>query len=168
LDLVVHRSGCPLNLALEVVGDKWSLIVLRDIMFANRRQFRQLLENSEEGISSGVLAARLRKLCEFQLIDPMPGFGHRQITRYCLNEPGIQLVPMIAELSIWGLHHLPAMHPMAVRAQMLEQGGPEMWVELMDDLREKHMGIRRGPAASRPSVLDRLQAAYVEDATMSG
>jgi DNA-binding HxlR family transcriptional regulator len=47
-----HRSGCPINLTLEVIGDRWSLIVIRDVMFGNRRHFRVLLNESEEGIAS--------------------------------------------------------------------------------------------------------------------
>ena len=55
-----HRSGCPINLTLEVVGDKWSLLIIRDIIFGNRRHFRELLTRSEEGISSNILADRLK------------------------------------------------------------------------------------------------------------
>jgi DNA-binding HxlR family transcriptional regulator len=50
-----HRSGCPINLTLEVLGDRWSLIVIRDVMFGNRRRYRELLTRSEEGIASNVL-----------------------------------------------------------------------------------------------------------------
>jgi DNA-binding HxlR family transcriptional regulator len=56
--MIEKRSGCPINLALEVLGDRWSLIVIRDIMFGNRRHFRELLTRSEEGIASDILAAR--------------------------------------------------------------------------------------------------------------
>jgi len=55
-----QRSGCPINLTLEVVGDKWSLLIVRDMMFGNRRHFRELLTKSEEGISSNILADRLK------------------------------------------------------------------------------------------------------------
>ena len=56
------RSGCPINAAVEVIGDRWSLLVLRDIMFGNRRHFRVLQDGSEEGIASNILADRLRRL----------------------------------------------------------------------------------------------------------
>ena len=58
------RSGCPINLTLEVIGDRWSLLVIRDIIFGNRRHFRELLTRSEEGISSNILAVRLKTLVE--------------------------------------------------------------------------------------------------------
>jgi HxlR-like helix-turn-helix len=56
------RSGCAINAAVEVIGDRWSLLVLRDVMFGNRRHFRVLQERSEEGIASNILADRLRRL----------------------------------------------------------------------------------------------------------
>ena len=59
-----QRSGCPINLTLEMLGDRWSLIVIRDIMFGNRRRFRELLGGSEEGIASNILADRLKRLVE--------------------------------------------------------------------------------------------------------
>src|SRR3546814_16787266 len=54
--VVEMRSGCPINLTLEVLGDRWSLIILRDMMFGNRRHFREMLNRSEEGIASNILA----------------------------------------------------------------------------------------------------------------
>jgi DNA-binding HxlR family transcriptional regulator len=57
-----HRSGCPINLTLELIGDRWSLIVIRDVMFGNRRHYRELLNFSEEGIASNILADRLKRL----------------------------------------------------------------------------------------------------------
>ncbi len=55
------RSGCPINLTLEALGDRWSLIVIRDLMFGNRRHFRELLTRSEEWIASNILADRLTR-----------------------------------------------------------------------------------------------------------
>ena len=60
----ISRSGCPINLSLEVLGDKWSLLIIRDMMFGNRRHFRELLTKSEEGISSNILADRLKTLLD--------------------------------------------------------------------------------------------------------
>src|SRR3546814_12808545 len=59
--VVEMRSGCPINLTLEVLGDRWSLIILRDMMFGNRRHFRELLNRSEEGIDTNILADRLTR-----------------------------------------------------------------------------------------------------------
>lgn len=153
-----HRSGCPINLATEVLGDKWSLVVLRDVMFGNRRYFRELLTNSEEGIASNILAARLRRLVDDGLLSRSGDESHRQKIRYSLTEPSIQLVPVMAALGSWGRRHLPVSHELSVRAEVLEQGGPHLWERFMDELREMHLGTPRPEGAG--SVFAELQAAY--------
>jgi len=156
-----HRSGCPINLTLEVVGDKWSLIVVRDMMFGNRRHFRELLANSEEGIASNVLADRLERLVAQGIVSRADDPSHKQKVRYSLTEKGVQLLPVLAQMSAWGLAHLPVSEELAIRARLLEGGGPKLWAEFMDELRETHLGVpprrRRKPGAS---VAERLQAAY--------
>ncbi|MDA3646912.1 helix-turn-helix transcriptional regulator [Saccharopolyspora indica] len=153
-----HRSGCPINLSVEVLGDKWSLIVIRDLMFGNRRHFRELLNNSEEGIASNILAARLQRLTENGLVSKAADPSHKQKVIYSLTEPAIQLVPVMAQLGAWGRRHLPVTRELAIRAELLERGGPELWAEFMDELREQHLGIPRPEGAE--SVFDRLRAAY--------
>jgi DNA-binding HxlR family transcriptional regulator len=147
-----RRSGCPINLAVEVLGDKWSLVVIRDMMFGNRRHFRELLHGSEEGI------ARLHRLTDLGLITREPDPSHKQKVLYSLTEPAIQLVPVIVHLGAWGRRHLPVTRELSVRAELLEQGGRELWDEFMDELREQHLGTPRPAGAG--SVFGRLRAAY--------
>ncbi|TDD54407.1 winged helix-turn-helix transcriptional regulator [Saccharopolyspora elongata] len=153
-----RRSGCPINLAVEVLGDKWSLVVIRDMMFGNRRHFRELLNNSEEGIASNILASRLQRLVENGLVSKAADPSHKQKVIYSLTETAIQLVPVMAHLGAWGRRHLPVTRELAIRAELLERGGPELWDEFMDELREQHLGIPR-PAGTE-SVFARLRAAY--------
>jgi DNA-binding HxlR family transcriptional regulator len=153
-----HRSGCPINLSVEVLGDKWSLVIIRDMMFGNRRHFRELLNGSEEGIASNILSDRLHRLTEHGLVSRAPDPSHKQKVIYSLTEPAIQLVPVMAHLGAWGRRHLPVTRELAVRAELLERGGPELWEQLMDELREQHLGTPR--LASRESVFGRLRAAY--------
>lgn len=153
-----HRSGCPINLAVEVLGDRWSLVVLRDVMFGDRHHFRELLTGSEEGIATNILADRLRRLVANGLLTRAGDATHRQKVRYSLTEAGVQLVPVLAALGSWGRRHLPASHELSVRAELLERGGPELWDRFMDELREQHLGIPQ-PAGAR-SVFAELQAAY--------
>jgi DNA-binding HxlR family transcriptional regulator len=56
------RSGCAINAAIEVLGDPWSMLVLRDMVFGNKRHFRELLQGSDEGIASNILSSRLKRL----------------------------------------------------------------------------------------------------------
>ena len=151
------RSGCPINLTLETLGDRWSLIVIRDIMFGNRRHFRELLNHSEERIASNILADRLKRLVAAGLLDRAADPSHRQKAIYSLTEKAIQLVPLLAHMGAWGRRHLPVSHELSVRAQLLEEGGPALWDDFMDELRVAHLGA---PPSGRPSVAARLQSAY--------
>src|SRR4249919_3287508 len=90
-----HRSGCPINLTLEVLGDKWSLLVIRDIIFGNRRHFRELLTRSEEGIASNILADRLKRLVDQGIISKADDPTHKQKSVYSLTDRGIELLPVI-------------------------------------------------------------------------
>lgn len=153
------RSGCPINLTLEVLGDRWSLIIIRDIIFGDFRRFRELQANSMERIASNVLADRLKRLVTAGLLTRAGDPSHKQKAIYSLTESAIQLVPLLAHMGAWGRRHMPATRELAIRAELLEQGGPALWEEFMDELRERHLGLAR---AARPetSVLQRLTAAY--------
>lgn len=156
------RSGCPINATVEVLGDRWSLIVLRDIMFGDRRHFRTLQRESEEGIASNILAARLRDLVTAGLLTREDAGPGRRAT-YSLTEAAIQLVPLLAELGWWGLRHRTTTEELRVRAQVLHDGGPELWADFMNELRHRHLSIP-APPTDRPSVTEQLNAAYLEAA----
>ena len=154
-----QRSGCPINLTLEVVGDKWSLLIIRDMMFGNRRHFRELLTKSDEGISSNILADRLKTLLDQGIITWADDPSHKQKGIYSLTEQGIELLPILAQMSGWGFKYLPVSEQLGIRAKLLSEGGQKMWAEFMDELREKHLGVKRRKKTGL-SVGERLQAAY--------
>lgn len=156
----LHRSGCPINLTLEILGDRWSLIVIRDIMFGNRRHFRELLQNSEEGIASNILADRLRRLVDKGLLTRKDDPTHKQKAIYSLTEMAIDLVPLFAHMGAWGRRHLPVSEELSIRAELLENGGLRLWEDFMDELRAKHLGKQLPPGT--PSVLGRLTEAYLD------
>lgn len=152
------RSGCPINAAVEALGDPWSLIVLRDIMFGDRRYFRELLARSDEGIASNVLSSRLKSLVAAGLLtrdDATRG----QRARYTLTEVGIQTLPVLVALGAWGRAHRETSPRLTVRQRLMEEGGPEMVAELMDELRAHHLG-RPLPDRPGPRASERLRAAY--------
>lgn len=153
-----HRSGCPINLSLEVLGDRWSLIVIRDIMFGNKRHFRELLTRSEEGIASNILADRLERLVGCGVLTKAPDSTHKQRVLYTLTEMGIALVPVLAQLSVWGRHYLPVSKKLDARARVLEEGGPELWAALMREIRELHLEGRE--PAFEGSVRQQLKRAF--------
>jgi DNA-binding HxlR family transcriptional regulator len=152
-----HRSGCPINLTLEMLGDPWSLIVIRDLMFGNRRHYRELLTQSEEGIASNILADRLKRLTKAALIWKRDDPTHKQKTIYSLSEPAIELVPLLAQMGAWGRRHTPASEELSIRAQILEEGGPPLWNAFMAELRHLHLDA---PKPKR-SVFAEFQVAYM-------
>ncbi|KAB1649718.1 winged helix-turn-helix transcriptional regulator [Pseudoclavibacter endophyticus] len=151
------RSGCPINMTVELLGDRWSLVVLRDIIFGRHRRFRELLRHSVEGIASNVLADRLKRMSDVGLLTRHGDPSHRQKIDYRLTEPAIQLVPVMAQLGAWGSRWLPTSAELAVRAELLADGGPELWSRFMDELREVHL---RGGVFPDDGVLAELTSAY--------
>jgi DNA-binding HxlR family transcriptional regulator len=144
-----RRSGCPINLTLEQIGDRWSLIVIRDVMFENRRSYGALLEQNEEGIASNILASRLKHLIASGLLTRCPDPNHQQKGIYSLTEAAIQLVPLLAHMAAWGLRHTDPGKEASLRAERLEKGGPSFWSALMDELRYLHLGA---PSPARSAL----------------
>lgn len=161
-----YRSECVINQMVEVFGDKWTLLVIRDIIFVNRRHFRELLTKSLEGIASNILADRLQRLVEQGIIVKSDDASHKQKVIYSLTEKGIELLPLLMEMVAWGHKYLPA-STMSGLTPVLEEGGPKLWAEFMAALRETHLrksGARketRRPIKSRDIfATQKLQAAY--------
>lgn len=137
------RSYCPINLSLEVFGDSWTLLVLRDMMFAGKRHYRELLQ-CDERISSNILADRLSRLVENGLLTKAEDPTHKQKALYSLTEKGIALLPIIVQIGAWGSRWVPASKQLDARSRKvireLQEGGPRVWAELMEELRSKHLG----------------------------
>ncbi len=94
-------SGCAINVTVEVLGDPWEILVLRDIMFGNRRHFRELVAGSEEGIATNILASRLKQLVAAGLLS-RDDARRGQRARYSLTEAGIQVLPIMVALAMPG------------------------------------------------------------------
>jgi DNA-binding HxlR family transcriptional regulator len=152
------RSGCPINLSLEVVGDRWSLILIRDIMFGNRRHFRELLARSDEGIASNILADRLKRLVAHGILSKRDDPTHKQKAVYSLTEKGIELLPLLVQMGAWGRRYLPTTPELAIRQELMEQGGPALLEDFMAELRHLHLGTPL--PEGHESVLARLRAAF--------
>jgi DNA-binding HxlR family transcriptional regulator len=144
------RSGCPINAAVEVFGDRWTLLVLRDVMFGNRRHFRELQAGSDEGIASNILADRLQRLVRDGLLT-RDDAGRGQKATYSLTEAAIQLVPVFAQLGGWGLRHRLSDPELRQRAEQLDEGGPNMWNAYMNGLRATHL-TPSVPPSERPDA----------------
>ena len=129
------RSTCPISTALEVIGDRWTLLVIRDLMFAGKRHFREFLQ-SEEAISSNVLADRLNSLVESEIVTRSDDPTHAQKAVYSLTEKGLEFLPVLVAMSAWTQKHYPkTRRPEAVE---LVQRGPKALKQLEAHLRREH------------------------------
>lgn len=105
-----NKSQCPINLSLETLGDSWSLLIIRDIVFAGKRSFREFLV-SEEGIATNILQARLSDLVAQNVLQKTAHPTDKRKELYSLTEKGIALVPVLVELSDWSLKFNPSAVP---------------------------------------------------------
>lgn len=123
----IHRSLCPLNLLVEIIGDKWTLLIIRDIMFYKRRHFNELLRLSEEGIASNILRDRLAMLEKEGMVTKAkdPDDTHKQKIKYSLTEKCIDLLPMMLEAIKWSIRYAPVDQARYKPGIDLAQGGAE-------------------------------------------
>ena len=99
-----HRSGCPVCISLELLGDRWSLLIVRDMMVRGLRTFREF-QRSGEGIATNILSDRLQKLEAGGILVREAAEHDGRSTHYRLTSKGIALAPVLLELLIWGAHH---------------------------------------------------------------
>ena len=150
------RSGCAINAAVEVLGDPWAMLVLRDVVFGNRRHFNELLTGSEEGIASNILASRLKKLVGHGLLT-RDDAGRGRRAAYTLTEAGIDAVPVMVALGTWGLAHRTGTRELRIRAELLRDR-PDLVAGLVDELRASHLGVAH-PDPNAPRASDELRRA---------
>lgn len=99
-----NRSSCPVSTCLEIIGDNWSLVLIRDL-FLERTTFTEFM-NSPERISSNILTDRINKLKKYNLIEYRVHPNNRKIKQYYLTQAGIDLYPIIYDLIVWSIDHL--------------------------------------------------------------
>lgn len=110
-----RRSQCPIACTLDLLGDKWTLLVLRDIVIFKKSRFEQFLESPEK-IATNILTDRLHKLEKAGLISKAPYGNHRLRMAYTATEKGISTTPMLNEIVKWGLKNIEGCGTMPVPA----------------------------------------------------
>ena len=130
-----RRSGCPLNASVEMLGDRWSLLILRDMMLRGYETFNEFL-HSDEKIATNILTDRLRRLESYGILETRrdPADGRKMI--YTLTPKGIDLAPVLTEMVLWAARHEETGNQALVR-QM--RTGKE---ELLDSVRERWAKLR--------------------------
>lgn len=129
--IVLRRSGCPLNASVEMLGDRWSLLIIRDMMIRDFHTFNEFL-NSDEKIASNILADRLRRLETYGIIaaEPDPADGRKSV--YSLTRKGIDLAPVLTEMVLWASRHeetgnQPLVHQMRTGKEQLIASVRQRW-----------------------------------------
>jgi DNA-binding HxlR family transcriptional regulator len=115
------RSGCPIAAALDLLGDRWTLLVLRDVLLLGKSRFQEFQE-SPEGISSNTLSERLERLERHGLLVREVYQDRPQRHRYVVTPKGRDLLPLLREAALWGMRHVPG--TMQVPEEMLRDPDP--------------------------------------------
>ena len=130
-----RRSGCPLNASVEMLGDRWSLLIIRDMMLQGSRAYKEFL-GCYEGIATNILADRLRKLQAYGIIVARPDPKDARKVIYLLTSKGIDLAPVLTEMVLWAAAH--------------EETGNQALVLQMKEDKEKFLaGVRQRWASGR-------------------
>ncbi len=101
------RSACPLSSALDILGDRWTLLVIRDMMFFSKHEYGEFL-SGPEGIATNILADRLQSLLQMDIIKFLPHPQHKSKKIYYLTQKGKDLLPLVVEMLIWGGTYNPS------------------------------------------------------------
>lgn len=124
-----YRSSCPVSTLLDIVGDKWSLILVRDL-FMDRNTYSEFLKSPEK-ISTNILVDRLKKLVHHGIVSFHRDENDKKIKYYQLTSKGIDLYPVIIEMSLWSRKHLDMeFHPLAVKHyEALDEKGKDNLID---------------------------------------
>jgi DNA-binding HxlR family transcriptional regulator len=106
------RSGCPLNAFLEVLGDPWALLVVRDLLFKEKRTYGEFAR-AGEGIATNILASRLQRLQDYGIVEAAPDPADARRAIYRLTEKGLDLAPALVEMILWGARHFSTDAPLS-------------------------------------------------------
>jgi len=134
------RCSCPLTSALDIVGDKWSLVIIKQMLLEGKKTFTEFTE-SDEAIATNILSARLKMLEKFKIIRKEKLPYNKKTNIYILTEKGIELTPAIIELTIWTYANIREFNPTLVsdnRLKMMEKDKEGFIKMLAENYKEKN------------------------------
>jgi len=138
MNMKKQKSNCPQYLALEVIGDKWTLLIIRDMMIGGKRYFGEFLK-SKEKIASNILTNRLQSLEKEGIIYKTKDKEHKQKIIYLLTEKGINLFPILMENARWSLKYKSVNKDDAKMVKSILDGGTEKMKLIMKELKITHL-----------------------------
>lgn len=113
------RCNCPFTTALDIVGDKWILVIMKQMLMEGKETFKDFTE-SDEGIATNILSAKLKFLEEVGLLIKTQRPDNKKTNLYLLTEKGLALIPVLVELAIWSDENLRDLHPTLVNGEAME------------------------------------------------
>jgi DNA-binding HxlR family transcriptional regulator len=134
-----RRSDCPINFALELFGDPWSLLIIRDVVYFGKHTYGEFLA-SEEGMATNILASRLAHLERQGFLLKKPSEKDKRTEQYVLTEKGLDLIPVLVDLATWSAQHDP------------HTSTPAAWIALLKGDREQMIRLMRETVQSGGSV----------------
>ncbi|MCG8330359.1 MAG: helix-turn-helix transcriptional regulator [Chitinophagales bacterium] len=133
---IKRRSDCPISLSLDIFGDKWTLLILRDFMFFENRHFNELV--TIESISTNILTDRLNKLVGHGIITKQIAEKNRSSYLYSLTKKGVELIPIVVEIYKWGANHLEGNNAESKLKKRINLEGEKVSEEFMEKLKITH------------------------------
>ena len=140
-----RRSGCPLNASVEMLGDRWSLLILRDMMLRGYQTFNEFL-HSDEKIATNILTDRLRRLESYGIVETHrdPADGRKMI--YDLTPKGIDLAPVLTEMVLWAARHEETGNQTLVR--QMRTGKEQLLLAVRQRWEEKRLSEKHSSPAN--------------------
>ena len=133
------RCNCPVTSALDILGDKWTLVIIKQILIEGKQTFKEFLE-SDEAIATNILSSRLKMLEEFDVITKGKPTYNKKTNIYRLTDKGISLTPIIAELGIWSDANMRGFNPDIIAGKHMDdlKNNKEQFIfDLQQNYREK-------------------------------
>ncbi len=126
---VEYRCDCPITTGLDIIGDRWNLVIIKQMFFQKKKTFKEFLDSSEN-IASNILSTRLKFLLENEIITFKRLPEQKKIKIYSLTQKGLDLLPLIVEINIWSNNHLRKENPIMLTNEQLG-------IELIDEDKEQ-------------------------------
>jgi len=134
------RCNCPITSALDIVGDKWTLVIIKQMLLEGIKTFKDFSE-CDEAIASNILSSRLKKLEEYKMISKEKLPNNKKTNIYLLTQKGLDLTPTIVELTLWGEENISEFHPELYsddRIKMLKNNKEGFINMLMEDYKTEN------------------------------
>jgi len=136
------RCNCPITSALDIVGDKWTLVIIKQMLLENIQTFKGFSER-EEAIATNVLSSRLKMLEEFKIITKEKLPDNKKINIYRLTEKGISLAPVILELGVWSDKNVREFNPEICNQMDAIRNNKEEFIKNIQDSYKEKIGYSK-------------------------